>query len=37
MQHLAHGENAMGAANRMGAPDRPAQLERILQRARPSS
>ena len=37
MQHLPHGENAMGAANRMGAPGTPALLERIFQRARPSS
>jgi hypothetical protein len=37
MQHFARGENTMGAVNRMGAPDTPAQLERIFQRARPSS
>jgi hypothetical protein len=27
----------MGAVNRMGAPDTPAQLERILRLAKPSS
>jgi hypothetical protein len=37
MQHLARGENAMGAVNRMGAPDTPAQLERILHLAKPFS
>jgi hypothetical protein len=37
MQHFARGENTMGAVNRMGAPDTPAQLERILRRAKTSS
>ena len=32
----ANGVSAIGAANRMGAPDTPAQVDRIAQHARPS-